>query len=346
MPLARAFKARLLYPIIDRIADRIAHVLNERAALSPAKGSIQASIAGASGNDDALAARQPGTVENMSYARVIGVLPAPSDPPVAPRRRSELCKQADFALDAYRYWSSALGLPPTFHRKHWEFFYISQALYERGLLQPGRTGLGFGVGHELLPALFAARGCTIVATDQTPDSAAKAGWEKTNEHAHSLAALERPEICPSAVFREHVSFRVADMNHIPEEFADRFDFCWSACCLEHLGSLAHGIEFVENSLKTLKPGGVAVHTTEFNLSSNLDTIESRDLSIYRKRDIETMVKMIGRAGHQVEPLDLNTGTTVVDGYIDLPPYHEEPHLRLRILQCDCTSIGLIITRGR
>ena len=50
--------------------------------------------------------------EWLCYAKLIGELPPPQYPPTSPRRRSELCKQADFSLDAYRYWSSAVGLAP------------------------------------------------------------------------------------------------------------------------------------------------------------------------------------------------------------------------------------------
>lgn len=135
------------------------------------------------------------------------------------------------------------------------------------------------------------------------------------------------------------------MNAIPDHLSGRFDFCWSTCCFEHLGSLEHGLRFVENSMKTLKPGGVAVHTTEFNLSSETETLESPTLSIYRRCDIQTLISRLEAAGHSVEPLDLDKGTTFVDQHIDLPPYRNEPHLRLRIGSYDCTSVGIIVTRG-
>ena len=35
-----------------------------------------------------------------------------------------------------------------------------------------------------------------------------------------------------------------------------------------------GLRFLEDSLDCLKPGGVAVHTTELNLSSNEETMET------------------------------------------------------------------------
>jgi hypothetical protein len=281
---------------------------------------------------------------SMTYETVIGQIPAPSRPPGAPRRKSALCKQADFALDAYRFWCAAARVGQCFHRKHWEFFYICQALHERGLLCNGRFGLGFGVGREPLPALFASFGCTVVATDQGKESAIESGWQQSNQHADDLAALERTDICPTQTFRKLVSFEVVDMNAIPNRLFGRFDFCWSACCFEHLGSIEHGIRFVEFTMKTLKPGGVAVHTTEFNLSSETETLESQGLSIFRRSDIESLIFRLESAGHHVEPLDLNRGTTFIDNYVDFPPYHNEPHLRVRIGDYDCTSIGVIVTR--
>jgi hypothetical protein len=347
MPVTRILQTKLLDPIIDRIVCRIAQILEKQApSLSEAKSilSAQQRAIGVISHDVDLLRRQLDKTE-WTYKSVIGELEPPERPPATPRRRSALCKQADFALDAYRYWSSAMRLPATLHRKYWEFFYICQALYERGLLGKGRTGLGFGVGREPLPALFAAFGCTIGATDQAPGDATRAGWQQTGQHANGLTALEKSDICAPATFRERVSFETVDMNDVPVHLQGRFDFCWSACCLEHLGSLERGLSFIENSLNTLKIGGVAVHTTEFNLSSNTDTLESRDLSIYRRCDIEALVTRLEQAGHHVEPLDFSTGTTFVDGYIDLPPYRSEPHLRLRIGEYDCTSIGLIISRG-
>jgi hypothetical protein len=348
MPEPRSLKIRLLDYFIEQIADRVANRLHQQAlSSSQIKSNFDApdKTEEPVGREGGPRSGLPAETEWMSYAKVIGELTPPLHPPAACRRQSDLCKQADFALDAYRYWSSAMGLVPTLHRKHWEFFYICQALHERGLLAAGRTGLGFGVGREPLPALFASLGCTIVATDQAADEALRGGWKESRQHANDVAVLERPEICDPAIFRQRVSFAVADMNNIPTNLAGRFDFCWSVCSLEHLGSLEHGLRFVENSIDTLKIGGLAVHTTEFNLLSNTATLESPGLSIYRRRDLEKLAKRLEQAGHRVEPLNLSSGNTLVDGYIDLPPYHNEPHLRLRIGEYNCTSVGLITTRG-
>src|SRR5262249_15427695 len=152
----------------------------------------------------------------------------------------------------------------------------------RGLLTSGKRGIGFGVGREPLPSLFASFAVEIVASDQSVEAAERAGWVRGGMHSPDLSALNENRICTDPVFSRLVSFMAIDMNDIPSSLDEAFDFCWSSCSLEHLGSLNHGLEFIENSLRVLRPGGVAVHTTEFNLSSDLDTIESRDLSIYRR----------------------------------------------------------------
>jgi hypothetical protein len=256
---------------------------------------------------------------------------------------STLCQQVHFSLDEYRFWIAQLGLEPRLHRKDWEYFYVSQALWDRDLLAAGKRGLGFAVGHEPMPALFAKYGCEVVATDQAPEAAVKWGWSQSGQHTGVLSELERPSICPTEQFYQRVSFRNVDMNNIPDDLTD-FDFCWSICSFEHLGSLEHGINFVENSMRTLKSGGTAIHTTEFNLSSNHDTIESENLSIYRRRDVEAMANRLTNLGYSVAPLDLEPRMGFVETVIDLPPYRHSPHLRLRIDKYDCTSVGIIITK--
>ncbi|MGI9478954.1 MAG: class I SAM-dependent methyltransferase [Hyphomicrobiaceae bacterium] len=259
--------------------------------------------------------------------------------------RSGFCQQADFFSDRYRHWMEALGEAPRLHRKQWEFYYICQALDERAMLAPDRRGLGFGVGVEPLTALFAARGAKIVATDLELSDAQADGWVDTDQHASGLELLNQRGLCPDDDFRRLVSFRAMNMNCIPTDFDGTFDFCWSACSLEHIGSLQHGLDFIMRSVETLKPGGIAVHTTEYNLSSNDDTLDTPTLALYRRRDIEALIDRVEAAGHSVSPIDWSSGSGFVDGYIDLPPYRDEPHLKLKIFDYDCASIGLIIQRA-
>jgi 2-polyprenyl-3-methyl-5-hydroxy-6-metoxy-1,4-benzoquinol methylase len=230
------------------------------------------------------------------------------------------------------------------HRKVWEWCFIAEALAQRGMLAPGRRGLGFAVGQEPLTALFASRGARIVATDLYADEAAAKGWVETGQHASGYAAINQRGICDEATLRERVEFRFADMNDIPPQLHGNFDFVWSSCAFEHLGTLEKGKQFVLNAMHCVRPGGVAVHTTEFNVSSNKETVEEGETVLYRRRDIEDLVRRLRRAGHRIK-VRFDTGNSVSDATIDVPPYKHDVHLKLQIGRYVATSIGLIITKS-
>lgn len=272
------------------------------------------------------------------------VPPADSWPGARVFDRSPLCRQSDFETGWFAWWAASLHEGLRYHRKLWEFVFIAQALQERRLLRLGARGLGFGVGQEPLPAYFAGRGCRLVATDLEPEEAARIGWTETAQHAAGLAALQRPDLCPPGLLAERVAFRTVDMTMIPSDLAG-FDFCWSACALEHLGSIAAGLDFIEASLAPLRPGGVAVHTTEFNLTSDEDTLDHQGTVLFRARDLRELADRLTAAGHHVAPLDLTPGNAPLDRWLDLPPYRPEPHLKLALEGFETTSVGLIVTRA-
>lgn len=256
---------------------------------------------------------------------------------------STVCRHESFDQAYFHYWTQRMGEGFAYHRKLWEFVFILQALWERGAIRDGARGLGFGVGRERLPAVFASEGCEITATDMDAAEAAKIGWNPGTEHAAGLDALRYENICPTEVFDQRTRFRVCDMNQLPDDLVN-YDFCWSSCAFEHLGSLEHGAAFVERSIHCLRPGGWAVHTTEFNISSNSDTLKEGQTVLYRERDLRDLVRRLEDAGHNVAPLDLAGGDQPLDGYIDVPPYRPQPHLKLAIAGYACTSVGLIIQR--
>jgi hypothetical protein len=227
------------------------------------------------------------------------------------------------------------------HRKLWEFVFVYERLKCAGVLAPGKRGLVFGVGCERLPSLFAKLGCSIVATDAPADDH---GWGE--HHAKSSENLFYDDIVDRETFDRLVRFEAADMNHIPSHLR-WFDFCWSSCALEHLGSIQHGLDFVVNSIeKTLRIGGVACHTTEFNFSSNGDTFEAPDLALYRRRDLEQLCTTLSARGHIVEPLNIEWGDLPADDFIDEDPWPQHVHLKLRWGPYVATSLGIVVRRGR
>ncbi len=269
---------------------------------------------------------------------------------------SHLCSQEDLESDTYARWFDRLGIdrhiartpagvpvPGRMHRKWWEWMFIAQAVHERGLLGSGARGLGFAVGREPLSAFFASYGCPITATDLPSGDATQVAWHGTSQHADSLAGMNDLDLCPDDLFRRKVEFRPVDMNAIPSDLTG-YDFCWSSCSFEHLGSIAKGLAFVENSLKCLRPGGVAIHTTELNLSSNRRTIDHQDTVLFRRRDLEELARRLRSAGHGIT-LDLSEGTRPAELHVDVEPYRQDPHLRLLLQGFVSTSVGLIVTKG-
>ncbi len=233
--------------------------------------------------------------------------------------------------------------PFMLHRKMWEWLFIAQALAERDMLRPGRVGLGFGVGQEPLVALFASMSCDVVATDQPRARAVSTGWtDSAIEWAGGLAGLNRDGLCPDDLFARHVRYREVDMNALPRELRN-FDFTWSSCALEHLGSLQAGADFVLAQMRCLRPGGVAVHTTENNVSSNEDTLETGGTVLFRRRDVDDLERRLRDAGHSID-VDYTEGTTPADLHVDVPPY-SDVHLRTTLSQHVTASLALVIEKG-
>ena len=265
---------------------------------------------------------------------------------------SQLCTFQQMLHPNYIQCIKTLFHPPfpihSYTRKYWEFCYVLQAVSEKGALKEGNTGLGFGVGLEPLSAAFVNKGCRITATDLALDEAIEKGWagaDSMTQHSQQLEDMNKAGICDPETFRKNCSFRVVDMNHIPNDLQD-FDFTWSSCCLEHLGSIEAGLQFVKNSLKCLKSGGIAVHTTEFNLSSAVETVDNHDTVLFRKLDILRLISDLETEGHTVSPVTFNSGIQPEDCYVDVPPYFKHDfHLKLLLGKYVTTSIGIIIQKA-
>lgn len=259
--------------------------------------------------------------------------------------RCEACTQAQLESPAFRFWATQLGeLPGMLHRKLWEWCFITQALYERGMLREGRRGVGFAVGKEPLTGLFAKFGCSIVASDVGEEIARKEGWVDTDQHANGFSQLNQRGLCPPQEFAERVQFREVDMRAIPRNLRD-FDFLWSSCALEHLGSLRAGADYVSDAMACLHESGVAVHTTELNCDSDVETIEVGGSVVYRKRDLLALAEALRKEGHQVAEFDFDLGTSDADRHVEDPPYQGSPQLKLRLGGYASTSFGIIITKG-
>lgn len=270
---------------------------------------------------------------------------------------SIVCRYADFAETWYKSQELNLMIRRIYaghsaegvgfvNRKFWEWCAIAQALDERSMLRTGMRGLGFAVGQEPLTSHFAGRGCEILATDLDPD-ASNEEWIASDQHAATKEILYQPLLVNRDVFDSRVRFQPADMRTL-NGLSEGYDFIWSSCALEHLGTLEAGLNFIIRSASLLNPGGVAVHTTEFNVRSNDRTIERGGNVIYRRRDIALLATSLESSGLMLVAPNFDIGSHRFDTEFDRPPYMTSgvPHLKLEIGGHVCTSMLLIVESQR
>lgn len=223
----------------------------------------------------------------------------------------------------FKKWACEIGWQFGFNRKLWEYAFILNALDLDGKL--GGRGLGFGVGQEPTVPVMLRHGAQLLASDLADEEAQARGWLEMKFDVDAAGAL---------------TFRYINMNEIPGDLRN-YDFLWSCGSLEHIGGLELGLKFIENAMACLKPGGIAVHTTEFTLTSNEETYESPALSFYREKDIRGLAERLRSAGCELE-MNLTRGQHQLDQLVleEYPPW--ELSLKEQLCGHTITSLGLVI----
>jgi hypothetical protein len=233
-----------------------------------------------------------------------------------------------------------IGIDPTrLHRKAWEHAAVCQTFcdHSRG---PDFNAIGFGCGKEPVVRFLAGVSTGRVVATDAPITQSTAHWLETNQHLS--------DIIPGPPAESGLSYRECDMRSIPSWFlTGDYDFTWSCGSFEHIGGIDAGLEFFCNQMRCLRPSGIAAHTTEFDVTSNSGTLETPDLSIFRKRDFEKLGRMLAAQGDRLFPLDWSQGEEKADKYIDHQPYEQGlAHLVIELGGYTFTSFILIARRGQ
>jgi hypothetical protein len=249
---------------------------------------------------------------------------------------SQLCTAAQFDEPAAQEIMKAMGMARRLHRSNWQQLYVVSVLATLGCIAKGRSAIGLGTTRQRIAALLASRGLEVMAMGR-PGATAP-------EEARGGYHLFFPEVVRLADFELLVHFAEQDLKEPDLDLGGPYDICWSCDVAQHMGHMDEVLGLVESSLNLLKPGGVAVHTLDFNIGSDTDTIEGNDLTVPRRRDIEVLVQRLVRAGHEVLPVNLHPGHDFADGVVDLRPY-SLPHLKVQMGDHVVTSLGLAIRRG-
>ena len=139
-------------------------------------------------------------------------------------------------------------------RKWWEWQKIAEWAEESGLLNDKSSLLGLGCGSEPLVYYFAGRAGHVLASDIY---SAETSWGEAR-----FRDLEQLYGKPYTYPRERLDFENADMRQVP--VADEsIDLVWSCSSIEHVPSLFDTWLVYAEIARVLKPGGLAILTTEY-----------------------------------------------------------------------------------
>lgn len=246
---------------------------------------------------------------------------------------NKVCRGADAGNALWRQGYDDLGFsssPDVFHRKIWEF---NQALYGLKTLKrlaPGATALGIGCGHEELMYFLANRIERVIATDLYEGT-----WIGGESEADVLA--HPAKYAPFNYREDHLEVRRMDALALSAGDAS-VDFVFCLSSIEHFGKLADKLQALREMFRILKPGGVAVLTTEVVLNRL-----GRGAQYF---PIETLTSLVARAGFELtHPPDLRVEQEYAARPLALPmDTFVSPHVVLRNFNTIYTSVALFLMK--
>jgi len=208
--------------------------------------------------------------------------------PRTPEIISKFANQDDFKMPWLKQYYSVVSGGPVgarLHRKIWELTYIMHIVNTMKLCTSDlQRGYVWAVGQEPLPSYFANLGCRITGSDMPETETSKIEWAATGQHSSNKDGMYHANLISSKeTFDRLVDYRAENMNFLPPDIYGKYDFTWSTCSLEHVGSISLGQRFIMNSMDILKPGGLSIHSMEFTLSSLEDTVETGSTVLWRKK---------------------------------------------------------------
>ena len=259
--------------------------------------------------------------------------------------KSEVISEKRFRESNFFLWMSLLRETPRLHSKQFQNYAIMEAA--NSLIDSGRVNpkaIGFGVGTEPIPAGLVKIGYEVVATDYLDGEIAD-DWKNTDQLVSTPDDLNTRGILTKEEFDSRVQFLNMDMNVIPENLNNQFDFVWSSCALGHIGGYDNGLRFIKRSVELLAPGGIALHTTELDVSIGKSKYESPTLSLYRKEDLEELIEYL-RANHfKVDHFEIpKKWLGASEKFVDKEPWGVRPHLRIDVFGREILSLVLRIQK--
>jgi hypothetical protein len=333
-PFVVYFSIKKILMIVSRVESRFDSLMNNELQIRNLE------------NDLRLEREKPNPLGRFSWFAFTGRSKVPDLPSIVPLVPGSV-KQQDVLTDDYLFWLSELKLEPLIDNKYWQYVTLLHNIHTNfGSIEGNgeKKALVVGVGQEPTVSFLADAGWRITATDFLDNEKAEA-WATTSQLADGKESLFRKQLCKKSTFDSQVDFINLDMNVIPTDFDEKFDLVWSLCALGHIGGYQKGLDFVNRSRQLLKPGGIAVHTTEMDSSLVLGKFDTPDLSFYKRVDLESLLHTISESGFHVPEHDFGIGCGVLDKELDVSPYRQTSHhLRFWFDHREITPTSIVFTR--
>lgn len=141
-------------------------------------------------------------------------------------------------------------------RKRWELLWIADKYAEIHGARAVAAMLGLGVGNEPLIYHFAHFAQEVLATDLYDEDGV---WREARYTADRVRAAS-----PFPYPAERLTVENMDMRAIHRPTAS-VDVVWSCSSVEHVSTLSELLQVFREIHRVLKPGGIALITTEFSL---------------------------------------------------------------------------------
>jgi len=215
-----------------------------------------------------------------------------SDRPTFHSPVSQTMTASQIDEDAYRACVRALALDGTSPASDWKQAFVLQTLDCYGLIEAHAHGLALGDSESPLAAALVARSCPITSALHVIDEGS----------ATDSSRRRFPALCPDALFDARCLARNFDPRAIDDDLRG-FDFLWSIDMATRLGSVADGRAFLQQSLRCLRPGGIAVHM--FDILARGEASDA-DQAISRQR-IEAIALTLISKGNDVAQLNFGDG---------------------------------------
>ena len=156
-----------------------------------------------------------------------------------------------------------LIMPEQKNRKAWEVGMVLHAFDRLGIITPTAEILGIGVAKEETISLLSPHVKRLFATDIYCSPNTWSDWHGTDLMIDASRFLNQP------YNRRRVVWQHVDGRSLPYE-DNSFDAIFSCSSFEHFGSEADIRQAIGEACRVLKPGGVAVISTEYKVSGLRD----------------------------------------------------------------------------